>query len=339
MPPKGVPSIVRLLLAGFLLAGILTSSSLAGEKKNSDVENIGKRDINKGSWNLWSIEREMALGRSLAQGVERSSRLLEDPIVTEYVNRVAQNLVRNSDAKLPFVIKVIDSDEINAFALPGGFFYVNTGLVLAADNEAELAGVMSHEIAHVAARHATKQATKAQIVNWLSIPLIFIGGPVGYAITQTASLAIPLTFLKFSRNAEREADYLGLEYAYRAGYDPLAFIDFFEKIKKKEKQKKGTIPKAFATHPMTEDRIKRAQEEINRVLPPREDYIIDTSEFQQIQERLKRLQGERMNLSRDGREPTLRRRDTKPGGKKSPTDETQRDSEKDTPPVLKRPKN
>lgn len=321
---------LRRVLSAAVLASLFLSPAFADQKKHADLENIGKRDINKGSWNLWSIEREMSLGRYLAEGVERSSRLLQDPLVTEYVNRVAQNLVRNSDAKVPFIIKVIDSDEINAFALPGGFFYVNTGLILAADNEAELAGVMAHEIAHVAARHATKQATKAQIVNWLSIPLIFIGGPVGYAISQTASLAIPLTFLKFSRNAEREADFLGLEYAYRTGYDPLAFIEFFEKVKAKEKEKKGTIPKAFSTHPLTEDRIKRAQQEINQVLMPREDYIVDTSEFAQIKVRLKQLQGESLRLNEGA--PQLRRRDQKYEDKKP---STKKDRDKELFPDLK----
>lgn len=321
----------RRILGAILALGLTLSPAFAGGKKHADIENIGKRDINKGSWNLYSVEREIALGRFLANDVERTSRLLQDPVVTEYVNRVAQNLVRNSDAKVPFVIKVVDSDEMNAFALPGGFFYINTGLVLAADNEAELAGVMAHEIAHVAARHATKQATKAQIINWLSIPLIFIGGPVGYGIQQAASLAIPLTFLKFSRNAEREADYLGLEYAYRTGYDPLAFIEFFEKVRKKEKEKKGTIPRAFSTHPMTEDRIKKAQEEINLVLPAREDYVLDTSEFAQIKTRLKLMQAQR--VSSDERAPTLRRREQSPKNEKRP-DKSEQDEGQ--PPPLKR---
>ena len=202
--------------------------------------------------------------------VEQQARLVTDPVITEYINRIGQNLVRNSDARVPFTIKVLDNDEVNAFALPGGFFYVDSGLILAADNEAELAGVMAHEIAHVAARHATKNMTRAQIWNMASVPLIFIGGPVAYAISEVAGLAVPLGFLKFSRDAEREADLLGLEYDYAAGYDPEAFVEFFEKLKVDEKKKQSFVAKAFATHPMNADRIKAAQDEIRKYLPDRE---------------------------------------------------------------------
>src|SRR5881227_3519223 len=198
-------------------------------KKNGDVDNIGNRNINKGSINFISLEKEIAMGRQMAAEIERQVKLVEDPTINEYVNRVGQNLVRNSDAKVPFTIKVVESDEINAFALPGGFFYVNSGLILAADEEAELAGVMAHEIAHVAARHYTRQITRAQLANYLTLPLIFVGGGIGYAAYQAAGIGIPLTFLKFNRNFEAEADYLGIQYMYKSGYDPQAFISFFEK--------------------------------------------------------------------------------------------------------------
>src|SRR5262249_8695150 len=179
--------------------------------KNSkeDVEAIGDRKVSC-HMNWFSLEKEIALGKRLAQEVERSSKLIDDSVVTEYVNRVGQNLVRNSDAKVPFTIKVIDSDEVNAFALPGGFFYVNSGLVLRAQEESELAGVMSHEISHVTARHGTCQATKGELTQLLSIPaMIFIpySWP-GYAMYQGINLPIPLHVLRFNRDAEREADYL-----------------------------------------------------------------------------------------------------------------------------------
>lgn len=274
-----------------------------------DLTKIGQRGIG-GGLNLYSLEKERAMGRDLAMQVERDARLITDPIITEYVNRVGQNIVRNSDARVPFIIKVIDDDQINAFALPGGFFYVNSGLILAAENEAELAGVMAHEIAHVAARHATKNATKAEIFNLASIPLIFFGGPAGYAVRQVAGFAVPMSFLKFSRDAEREADLLGLEYQYAAGYDPAEFVSFFETIRAKDKEKRNIIAKAFATHPMTDDRIKRAQKEIETMLPPRDQYLVNTSEFDEVRSRLAALvnQGKLNGANGASDRPTLRRR-------------------------------
>src|SRR5262245_2214727 len=200
---------------------------------------IGKRDINKGQIEFYSVEREVAIGRQLAAEVDRSSAIINDPIVTEYINRVAQNLVLHSDSKVPFTIKVLDSDDVNAFALPGGFLYVNRGLLEAADNEAEVAGVIAHEIAHVAARHGVEQASKGELFNYASIPLIFLGGLGGYAIRQAVGLAVPLGFLKFSRGAEKEADRLGAQYMWAAGYDPNALISFFEKLQAKDKRKPG----------------------------------------------------------------------------------------------------
>ena len=228
------------------------------------------------------------------------------------MNRIGQNLVSHSDAKVPFTIKVLDTEEVNAFALPGGFFYVNSGLILAADNEAELAGVMAHEIAHVCARHATKNMTRAQIWNMASVPLIFIGGPVAYAISEVAGLAVPLGFLKFSRDAEREADLLGLEYDYASGYDPQAFVQFFEKLNV-EKKKPNMIAKAFATHPMNVERIEAAQDEIRRYLPDRPEYIVDTSEFESVKARLETWEnGRRLHGGKEepGRPVLLKRTST-----------------------------
>jgi predicted Zn-dependent protease len=279
--------------------------------KNSkeDVDAIGNRGVGKGV-NFYSIEKEIALGKGLAQEVERSAKMIDDPVVTEYVNRVGQNLVRNSDARVPFTIKVIDSDEVNAFALPGGFFYVNSGLILRAQEESELAGVMAHEISHVTARHGTKNATKGELMQLASIPaMIFIPySMAGYAIYQGMNLAIPLTFLKFSRDAEREADFLGLQYMYKAGYDPNSFVTFFERIQTDEKRRPGTIPKVFSTHPPTPDRIESAQKEIARILPNKPEYIVTTSEFDSVKARLRNIMFARKVQDNAPGKPTLRTR-------------------------------
>jgi beta-barrel assembly-enhancing protease len=279
--------------------------------KNSkeDVDAIGNRNPGKGI-NFYSIEKEIALGKQLAQEVERSSKLIDDPVVTEYVNRVGQNLVRNSDARVPFTIKVIDSDEVNAFALPGGFFYVNSGLILRAQEESELAGVMAHEISHVVARHGTKNATKGEMMQLATIPLILLGpaGWAGYGLYEGLNIAIPLTYLKFSRDAEREADFLGLQYMYKAGYDPNSFVTFFERIQADEKRRPGTIPKVFSTHPPTPDRIESAQKEIARLLPNKPEYIVTTSEFDSVKGRLRNIMFARKVQDNQPGKPSLRTR-------------------------------
>ncbi len=275
-----------------------------------DVEAIGNRKVGsgKGLGNWYSLEKEIRMGKEFAQQIESSVKLVQDPVVNEYVNRIGQNLVRNSDARVPFTIKVVDSDELNAFALPGGFFYVNSGLILAADDEAELAGVMAHEIAHVAARHATRQMTRGQLANLATIPLIFVGGGIGYAIRSAAGFGLPLTFLTFSRGFEEEADYLGLQYLYKTGYDPQAFISFFEKVQAKEKKKPGTLAKAFSTHPQTPDRIEKSQSEIAKILPARDQYVVNTSEFDQVKARLAALENrKKITPDKDENRPTLRR--------------------------------
>jgi predicted Zn-dependent protease len=255
--------------------------------EKDDIQAIGTRNIGrKGIGNWYSLEQEIRIGRDYADAIEAHTKPLQDPIVTEYVNRIGQNLVRNSDAQVPFSIKVIDSDVVNAFALPGGFLYVNSGLILAADDEAELAGVMAHEIAHVAARHATRQITRSEIFNLVSIPLIFVGGGVGFCVEQASGLAIPLSMTKFSRGFESEADYLGVEYLYKAGYDPHAFISFFERVQALEKQKPGLMAKAFSNHPQTGDRVRKTEAEIARILPAREAYVVSTSEFDEVKSRL-----------------------------------------------------
>ncbi|HEY3841422.1 MAG TPA: M48 family metalloprotease [Bryobacteraceae bacterium] len=312
--------------------GDQSKSTVKHDGGKDDVDAIGNRKIGgRGVGDWYSLNTEIAMGKQYAQQVEQSSKLIQDPVINEYVNRIGQNLVRNSDAKVPFTIKVIDSDEVNAFALPGGFFYVNSGLILAADNEAELAGVMAHEIAHVCARHAMRQMTRMQMANLASIPLIMVGGGVGYAAYELSGIALPMTFLKFSRNFEAEADYLGVQYMYKTGYDPQAFVAFFETLQAKEKKKPGTLAKAFATHPQTPDRIEESQKEIATILPPKETYIINTSEFDQVKARLAVLENRHKVTDGDkGNKPTLRR--TSNGG----DDKNGTDSGDDRPTLKRR---
>lgn len=282
-------------------------------KKGSedDVDAIGTRNIGgRGLGNWYSVNGEIAMGKQYSMEIEKSAHLVTDPVVVEYVNRIGQNIVKNSDCKVPFTIKVIDSDEINAMALPGGFFYVNSGLILAADEEAELAGVMAHETAHVCAHHAAREMTRMNYAQIGSIPLIIFtqGSWTGYGIYEAAQLAVPISFLEFSREFEAEADWLGLQYMYKAGYDPQAFIQFFEKIDALEKHKPGTLAKVFADHPQTPDRIAHSETEIATIMPPKPDYVVTTSEFDDIKARLARIENKRkLNDKSNGNKPTLRR--------------------------------
>jgi predicted Zn-dependent protease len=286
-----------------------------------DVSAVGNRDIGgRGLGNWYSTDSEIKMGKQYAMDIERSTKFITDPVVTEYVNRIGQNIVKNSDCKVPFTIKVIDSDEINAFALPGGFFFVNSGLILNADEEAELAGVMAHETAHVCAHHAAREMTRLNYTQIGMIPLIFIGGWTGYGIYEAANFAVPVTFMKFSREFEGQADYLGVQYMYRAGYDPQAFITFFEKVQALEKRKPGAVAKVFADHPQTPDRILHSQEEIARILPPRDEYTVTTSEFDDVKARLARIENKRrLTDSKDTKKPSLRRASTDGGDPTSTT--------------------
>ena len=301
-----------------------------------DIQDIGTRDITGGP-NFYSIEKEIALGKQFADEIEQHAKIVDDPVVAEYVNRIGQNLVRNSDTKVPFHIKVIEDPEINAFALPGGFFFVNSGLIMVAREEAELAGVMAHEIAHVAARHGTRQATKAQIINWATVPLIFLGGWAGYGIRQAAGFAIPMAFLKFSRSAEDEADELGAQYMYLAGYDPTAFPSFFELLKSMEKRRQGKISKIFSSHPSHEFRMALIQKmlSVEEVFEAKREYVTNTSEFINAQRKLGELLRVNGKKEKDPNKPTLRRK-TGDEGVIKPEDQDKEKENEDEPTVIKR---
>jgi predicted Zn-dependent protease len=272
-----------------------------------DLDAIGIRNVgcDRGFSNWYSIDRQVEMGQAYAHRVEAGAKLITDPEVTEYINRIGQNLVRNSDAHVAFTIKVIDSDEVNAMALPGGFFYIDSGLILATDTEAELAGIMAHEIAHVAACHVARGRTRGQLFGLATLSLTMVGGPVAYAAYEGLTASRPFALLKFSRKFESEADFLGVQYMYRAGYDPQALPAFFERVRAMQKQSEGAIARAFSTHPQTADRIGRTQAEINDLLPARSEYIVDTSEFQDVKARVNQLQGRTRLKNQSG--PVLRR--------------------------------
>jgi beta-barrel assembly-enhancing protease len=320
---------------------IIVPGSEMGKIKSGSIEDVnavGNRDIGgRGIGNWYSTDSEIKMGKQYASEIEKSTKFITDPVVAEYVNRIGQNIVKNSDCKVPFTIRIIDSDEINAMALPGGFFYVNSGLILNADEEAEMAGVMAHEVAHVCAHHAAREMTRMNYAQLGTIPLIMMTGYswTGYGIYEAAQFAVPITFLKFSRDFEAQADYLGVQYMYRAGYDPQAFISFFEKVQALEKRKPGMVAKAFSDHPQTPDRILHTQEEIARILPAKDEYTVTTSEFDDVKARLARIENKRRLLDNNNKnKPSLRRAST---GSNDPTSsQTDPNANADDRPTLHR---
>jgi predicted Zn-dependent protease len=319
--------VAMLLIPILLLAG-------ADKDKKKDVDAIGERRVARRS--IISQEKEIAIGKQYASEIDRQAKMLTDPVVNEFVNRLAQNVARNSDLTIPLTVKVIDSPELNAFALPGGFLYVNSGLVMAADEEAQVAGVVAHEIAHVAARHWASQMTRATLLQYAMIPLIFIpmSYPVYYGVMEAYMNGVPLAFLKFNRGAEAEADLLGLQYMYKAGYDPSAYVTFFSKVIEQDRRSPGSVPTIFASHPPTPERILKSEEEIKAILPKRAQYLVSTSEFDDVKARLQSI----MSLKKKGDKkegPTLRKRETGEQAGTEPTPgEKKQDEEK--PPVLRR---
>ena len=280
-------------------------ATAAADDQKKDPGRIGNRDVG-GGINFYSLEKERALGKQLAEEVERQARLSDDPILSEYINRIGQNLVRNSDARYPFTFRVIEADQPNAFALPGGYIFVHTGLIKMADEEAELAAAMAHEIAHVAARHMTRQATKSQLLSLATVPLsVLLGGWAGYGARQAAGAALPFAALRFSRQDESEADLLGIQYAYAAGYDPAAAIVLFEKLGSLERQKPGWMGRLLSTHPPSGARLANVQRQIEKLLPARPEYVVNTSTYMEIRERVFQSQDETRGKTQ-GEQPVLR---------------------------------
>jgi predicted Zn-dependent protease len=299
-----------------ILGLALSVTSFATDRKFGDVENIGNRDIAGRILgfipNFVSLEKEIQIGQQVAVEFEQTAKLIEDPVVAGYIDRIGQDIVKHSDAKVPFRIKVVDTDEINAFAFPGGYFYVNKGLILEAENESELAGVMAHEIAHVAARHATRRITRGQVIQLATIPALFIGGIMAQmAIQNGLGLGINLDMLGVTRAYEKEADILGMQYLWNTGYDPNGFVTFFEKMQAQEKTKPTRVAGFFRTHPFTEDRIALSLDE-ERYLPEKDHYIVNSSEFDRVKARLlaidNAMKADAQAAQVDQKRPSLKRR-------------------------------
>jgi len=299
---------------GSLIVAIisLTLPLLAAEKKPADKKKdpgqIGERNVTGRFNNFYSIEKELALGKQLSIEVRREAHIVDDPIVAEYVNRLGQTLARNSDVTFPVSFTLIDSEEINAFTLPGGFVFLNTGMFKLSDNEAELASVLAHELGHAAARHATRQATQRELMAAATIPLVLFGGGVGMLARPAAAVAGPMAFFHFSREFESEADLLGVQYLWKSGYDPNASVDMFERVESTEREKPGSVSRLFRTHPLTGDRIEQTQKNIDSILPSRENYVLNTSEYEEVRARLNDLLlAHKTAAGKERTAPTLRR--------------------------------
>ncbi len=325
------PRIIALLL--FAIVCVSSLPCRADDKKD-DVDEIGDRKV--AHWSIISQEKEIAIGKGYADQIDKQAKILKDPVINEYVNRVAQNLARNSDLTIPLTIKIIDDPAINAFTLPGAFMYINTGTLMAADEEDQVAGVIAHEIGHAAARHWASTMTKATLLQFAMIPMMFIpmSAAVYMGVMEAYMNGVPMMFLKFSRAEEKQADFLGLQYMYKAGYDPNAFVGFFGKVMDEERRSPGSMAKVFADHPPTGDRILASEEEIQRILPKRPEYLVSTSEFDDVKARLQRVITQHKRMKKDDSGPTLRKKETPETSTTQSGQQTTNDD--DQPPVLKR---
>ena len=275
--------------------------------KKKDPAEIGDRNVTGRFNNLYSVDKEISLGRQLSIEVHKQARIVDDPIVADYINRLGQTLARNSDVTFPVSFTLIEADDINAFTLPGGFVFINTGMFRLSDNEAELASVLAHELGHAAARHATRQATRTDLIAAATIPLAVFGGWMGLLVRPAASILEPMALFHFSREFETEADLLGVEYLWKSGYDPDASVDMFERVESTERRQPGSVSKLFRTHPLTADRIEKTQNNINQLLPSRDEYVLNTSEYEEVRARLNELLHDRKPDPKEHAHPTLRR--------------------------------
>ena len=319
---------------GLVLLVMGTAGLARADDKKADIDQIGNRKVAHKS--MISEEKEIAMGKQYSAEIDKSAKLITDPVVNEYVNRIAQNLARNSDLTIPLTVKVIDAPGINAFALPGGFLYVNSGLIQTADEESQIAGVMGHEIAHVACRHWASQMTKQTIAQFAMIPLLFVpmGYGVYYGVMEGYMNGVPLMFLKFSRNDEAEADYFGLQYMVKAGYDPYSYVTIFSKVIDEERRIPGSVPKIFMDHPPTPDRMLLLDQEM-KAFPKRDQYLVSTSEFDDVKARLNSvISNRKKEKPQDG--PTLKKRESTEQTSTQPADQKTTDSGSDAPPVLRR---
>jgi beta-barrel assembly-enhancing protease len=319
-----------------MLVAVLCCASLPcrAENKQDDVDEIGNRKV--AHWSLISQEKEVAIGKQYADQIDKQAKILKDPVVNEFINRLGQNLARNSDLKIPLSVKIIDDPALNAFMLPGGFMYINTGTILAADEEDEIAGVMGHEIAHAACRHWANSMSKETLMRFSMLPMMFIPMtmPVYMGVMEAYMNGVPMAFLKFSRANEKQADFLGLQYMYKAGYDPNAFVAFFGKVMDEERRHPGSMASVFEDHPPTGDRIIAAEEEIQQILPKRSEYLVSTSEFDDVKARLQTAITQRRRQKKDDSGPTLRKR--APDQTTTQSGKQPSDSGDDQPPVLQR---
>jgi len=268
-------------------------------KSDADINAIGNRHIARGV-NFYSVQHEKDLGKSLADEVERSAKLMQDPSVIEYVEKVAQNVTKHSDAEIPITVRVIDSDAVTTFTLAGGYQYVSRGLLLKLENEGELASVLARGIAHTALRSATTQATKAQLMA-ATVPVL-ASGPSSSSARQAPTTS--LIQLKMKRDDELDADYFGIEYVYKAGYDPECFTSFLQRIWGfNATAANDSVSKVFGTYPPLDERLAALKKEISKILPPRDGAIISTPEFDEFKEHLQAYKSNELNQPPKGTQP------------------------------------